>query len=100
MNPSHNPNRVRKFALIVAGAGTSFWFYTFYAISRVPIGDGSGMQWLAVLPLGLVFVGFFLPTWFLVAIGRLPRLAAILGFSGLIAFGFVWMQLLAEFPKK
>jgi hypothetical protein len=44
-------------------------------------------------------VGFFLPAWFFVAIGRLPILAIVLGIAGLIAFGVVWMQLLAEFPK-
>jgi hypothetical protein len=91
---------VRKFALAMAAIGTLFWLYTFYAISRVPLGDGTGFQWLAVFPLGFVFAGFFLPAWFLVAINRLPRVAAVLGVAGLIAFGIVWLQLLAEFPKR
>jgi hypothetical protein len=100
MNLPFDPHRIRKCALVVAGTGTAFWLYTFYAISRVPLGDGTGFQWLAVFPLGFVFVGFFLPAWFFIATGWLPRVAAILGFSGLIAFGIVWLQLLAEFPKK
>jgi hypothetical protein len=100
MNLPFDPHPVRKFALAIAGAGAAFWLYTFYAISRVPLGDGTGFQWLAVFPLGFIFVGFFLPAWLFIAIGRLPRVAAILGLTGLIAFGIVWLQLLAEFPKK
>jgi hypothetical protein len=90
----------RQMAAIIAAAGTLFWLYTFYAINRVPQGDGSGFQWLAVFPLGGIFATFFLPAWLLVAIGRLPRLTIALGMAGLVAFAVVWMQLLAEFPKK
>jgi hypothetical protein len=90
----------RHMAAIIAAAGTLFWLYTFYAINRVPQGDGSGFQWLAVFPLGGIFAIFFLPAWLLVAIGRLPRLTIALGIAGLVAFAVVWMQLLAEFPKK
>jgi len=61
--------------------------------------DGTGLQWLAVLPLGAIFAGFFLPACLLVAIGRLPRFTLVLGVCGLIAFAVVWTQLLAEFPK-
>ena len=91
---------IRKFALATASAGTCFWLYTFYAIDHVPPGDGTGFQWLAVIPLGFIFVGFFIPAWFFIAIGRLPRLASILGVAGLVAFVIVWVQLLAEFPKR
>jgi hypothetical protein len=90
----------RQMAAVIAAAGTLFWLYTFYAIDRVPQGDGSGFQWLAVFPLGGIFAIFFLPAWLLVAIGRLPRVTIALGFAGLIAFAVVWMQLLAEFPKN
>ena len=91
---------MRKLALAIAAAGTVCWLYTFYAIGRVPSGDGTGFQWLAVIPLGFIFVGFFLPAWLLVAIGRLPGVATILGIAGLIAFAIVWPQLLAEFPER
>jgi hypothetical protein len=91
---------VRQMAAVIAAGGTLFWLYTFFAIDRVPLGDGSGLQWLAVFPLGGIFAIFFLPAWLLVAIGRLPRLTIALGLAGLIAFAVVWMQLLAGFPKK
>jgi len=52
---------LRAVVLAVAGAGTLFWLYTFYGIAQVPLGDGSGMQWVAVMPLGLIFAVFTLP---------------------------------------
>jgi hypothetical protein len=89
-----------KIAALIATAGTQFWLYTFYAIAHVPPGDGTGFQWLAVFPLGMIFGLFFLPAWLLVALGRLPRFTAAIGLCGLIAFAIVWMQLLNEFPKS
>ncbi len=91
---AQNPPNFRKIAAGAAAAGTLFWLYTFYAIAHVSPGDGSGFQWLAVIPLGTIFGLFFLPVWLLVAIGRLPRFAAVFGLCGLIAFAIVWMQLL------
>jgi hypothetical protein len=93
------PLNFRKIAALVAAAGTLFWLYTFYAIAHVPPGDGTGFQWLAVIPLGMIFGVFFLPAWLLVAIGRLPRFTTVFGLCGLIAFSVVWAQLLTEFPK-
>jgi hypothetical protein len=50
---------LRTTALLIFGAGTIFWLYTFYGIAQVPSGDGSGMQWIAIMPLGLIPSGFF-----------------------------------------
>ncbi|WP_271582695.1 hypothetical protein [Bradyrhizobium sp. CCBAU 45389] len=94
------PINFRKIAAVVAAAGTLFWLYTFYFIAHVPPGDGSGFQWLAVFPLGMIFGLFFLPAWLLVAIGRLPRFTTAVGLCGLIAFAIIWMQLLNEFPNS
>lgn len=91
--------KVRRIAAAVAAAGTLFWLYTFYAIAHVPDGDGTGFQWLAVFPLGMVFGLFVLPAWLLVAIDRLPKFTLALGVCGLLAFATLWMQLLQEFPK-
>jgi hypothetical protein len=99
MTASAPPN-FRKIAALVAAAGTLFWLYTFYAIAHVPQGDGSGFQWLAVFPLGMIFGLFFLPAWLLIAINRLPRLTTAVGLCGLIAFAIIWAQLLNEFPKS
>ncbi len=92
--------KFRTIAVGVAIVGTLFWVYTFYAIANVPPGDGSGFQWLAVFPLGVIYAIFFLPVWLLVATNRLPRLSIFLGLCGLTAFAIVWIQLLGEFPKS
>jgi hypothetical protein len=89
----------RKLAAANAAAGTLFWFYTFYVIGHLPLGDGTGLQWLAAVPLATIFAMFFLPAWILVAIGRFPRVALALGVCGLIAFVVVWAELLAEIAK-
>jgi hypothetical protein len=88
---------LRAIALAVAGAGTLFWLYTFYGIAQVPIGDGSGFQWIAVIPLGFIFVVLTLPALILALTGRLLWLALTLGCAGLIAFVFLWIDLLNEF---
>lgn len=97
-NASPSPH-LRKLGAALATAGTLFWLYTFYAIGHVPRGDGTGLQWLAVVPLGTVFLFLTLPALLLVAVGRLLKFAAVLGLAGLIAFAVVWLQLLNEFPK-
>ena len=55
------PPGQRAVALVVASAATLFWLYTFYGIAQVPVGDGSGFQWIAVIPLGLIFLVLTLP---------------------------------------
>lgn len=97
-NTAPSPH-LRLFAAGLAVAGLLFWLYTFYHIAHVPPGDGTGFQWLAIIPLGGVFLILTLPSLVLVLIGRLLQLAAVLGLIGLAAFGYVWLQLLAEFPK-
>jgi hypothetical protein len=88
---------LRAVALAVASAGALFWLYTFYGIAQVPIGDGSGMQWIAVMPLGLIFVVFILPALVCSWKGHFLWAALILGCAGLIAFAFLWNELLEEF---
>jgi hypothetical protein len=88
---------LRTFALLVSVGGTLFWLYTFYAIAQVPVGDGTGFQWIAVMPLGMTFLALTLPSLMLSLNGRSPRLALALGCAGLLAFALLWKQLLAEF---
>jgi hypothetical protein len=91
------PPRQREVALVVASAGTLFWLYTFYGIAQVPAGDNSGFQWIAVIPLGLIFLVLTLPALILALIDRFLWPSLILGFVGLVAFAYVWSELLGEF---
>jgi hypothetical protein len=88
---------LRAGALAAAGAGTLFWLYTFHAIAQVPVGDGTGFQWLAVMPLGMVFLVFTLPSLILALSGRMLEIALPLGCVGLVAFALLWAELLREF---
>ena len=88
---------LRAVALSVAFAGTLFWLYTFYGIAQVPVGDGSGFQWVAVIPLGLIFVVFTLPALVCGWKGHFLWVALVLGCAGFIAFGLLWKELLSEF---
>ena len=91
------PPRQRAVALAVASAGTLFWLYTFCGIAQVPVGDGSGFQWIAVIPLGLIFLMLTLPALILALIDRLLWFSLILGCVGLVAFAYLWNELLGEF---
>jgi hypothetical protein len=88
---------LRAAALAVAGAGTLFWLYTFYGIAQVPVGDGSGFQWVAVMPLGLIFVVFTLPALVMSWKGHFLWVALVVGGAGLVAFALLWNELLSEF---
>lgn len=86
----------RQFALAAAGLGTAFWLYTFYAIAQVPTKDGSGFQWLAVMPLGAIFVVFTLPALIMALAGRALKVSLVMGIVGLILFGLLWNELAGE----
>jgi hypothetical protein len=63
----------------------------------VPVGDGTGFQWIAVMPLGAIFFASTFPALLLSLRGRGLWIALVLGCAGLAAFAMVWSQLLSEF---
>jgi len=92
-----NKGLLRAAALAVSIAGTLFWLYTFYGIAQVPTGDGSGFQWVAVVPLGLIFLVLTFPALICAWNGQFLWAAFVLGCAGLIAFAYLWTELLGEF---
>lgn len=50
-------------ALAVALVGTTFCGYVIYRTAQVPAGDGSGMQWVVLTPLALLFFGVVVPAF-------------------------------------
>jgi hypothetical protein len=87
-----------RLAALAAGiAGTLFWLYTFYGIAQVPPGDGTGFQWIAVMPLGMIFLIMTLPALIFALAGRLLWFALALGCAGLVCFALLWNELLQEF---
>lgn len=87
----------RTIALASGAAGTLFWMYTFYWISKVPPGDGTGFQWIAEVPLTAVFIFLTFPAIVLAPFSKTAWLGAILGILNLAAFATLWIQLSAEF---
>jgi len=90
---------LRRFVLVAAGVQTAFWLYTFrfIGVNANPMGDG--MEWLAVFPFGLVFLGLVVPALVLAAIGRLPRLSAALASAGFVLNLVVFAQVIGEFTS-
>lgn len=88
---------LRIATLVMVAIGTAFWLYTFYHISNLPAGDGTGFQWLAEVPLTGIFGVLIVPALVLTISDRATPLAAALAASGLLAFFLLWRQLLTEF---
>lgn len=94
-------NTLRAIGLTSGLAGGAFWTYTFYYIFKLRSGDGTGFQWIAEVPLTAIFVFSSLPAIVLSLFrGRKTAIAAaLLGLVGLLAFGYIWLQLVSEFHK-
>ena len=91
--------KLRIAALAMCALGTGFWLYTFYYISQVPPGDGTGFQWLAEAPLTAIQVFMVLPAVLLSISNRAVAFAAGLAAVSLVAYGVLWAQLLTEFQS-
>jgi hypothetical protein len=96
--------RLRLTTFGLAAAQTIFWFYTFTYIGRRTNPMGDGMEWLAAVPMGAIFLGLVLPALLLCGFGgRFPmatKFAAGFAVVALIANAVVWTQILGEFSHK
>ena len=96
--------RLSLAVLALAAAETLFWLYTFYFISRRANPRGDGMEWLAEVPMTLIFLAGVLPALGLGLVGLRFRWAAIAGAvfaaGALVADIVIWLQILAEFAGK
>ena len=88
---------LRILAILFSVAGTLFWLYTFYHISQLPDGDGTGFQWMAAMPLGAIFLAFIVPGFIMALRARTAWAAFALSLIGLMFFLLLWRQLLSEF---
>jgi hypothetical protein len=68
----------------------------FYAISKAPVGDGSGFQWLAEVPLTMIYLFVTVPASALSFFRKTAQAGGILGTFGLVLFSPLWAQLLEE----
>lgn len=88
---------LRTFTLAACAAGLSFWVYTFWYIAQLPVGDGTGFQWMAEMPLTGITLVCMLPALLMSISNRALPFAAPLAGAGLVMYALLWMQLLIEF---
>ena len=92
-------------ALGVAVAGTAFCIVQIYKTAQLPQGDGTGMQWVILTPLSMLFLFIVVPAFATALRGvrvlraREPLEAsqALPGRGWLIALGLLALYLLAPF---
>ena len=96
--------RIWRAVLGVAGAETLFWLYTFYSIGAHANPRGGGYEWLAAVPMTMIFLFGVLPALVLVVIGWwfpiASKIAALFAAGALIADAIIWTQILGEFAHK
>lgn len=86
----------RYFTLVLAGAQTAYWLYTFrlIAVNANPMGDG--LEFVDIVPFGFVFLALVAPSLLLAATGRMLRLGAVLVIAGLIANVLLFLEIASE----
>jgi hypothetical protein len=94
--PSHMARFFRYFVIVVAGAQTLYWLYTFRLIfvNANPLGDG--FEFVAVVPFGFVFLALVAPSLLLGATGRMLPLGVVLAFAGLILNVLLFIEIASE----
>lgn len=88
---------LRAFTLAACAAGLLFWAYTFWYIAQLPVGDGTGFQWMGEMPLTGVTLVCIVPALLMSISNRALPVAAPLAGAGLVMYALLWMQLLREF---
>jgi hypothetical protein len=87
----------RTFTLALAGAQAAYWLYTFrlIAVNANPMGDG--MEFVAIVPFGLIFLALVVPSLMLAMSGRMLPLAAALAVVGLVLNVLLFIEIASEF---
>jgi hypothetical protein len=87
---------LRYFILAATSAQTAYWLYTFrlIAVNANPMGDG--MEFVAIVPFGLVFLALVAPSLILGLTGRMLPLGAALGVIGLVLNVLLFIEIASE----
>jgi hypothetical protein len=87
---------VRYFVIALACAQTAYWLYTFrlIAVNANPTGDG--MEFVAIVPFGFVFLALVVPSLMLALRGRMLPLTATLAVAGLILNVLLFNEIASE----
>jgi hypothetical protein len=87
---------VRYLIVALAGAQAAYWLYTFrlIAVNANPMGDG--MEFVAIVPFGLVFLALVAPSLMLGMRGRMLPLGAALAVAGLVLNVLLFLEVASE----
>lgn len=101
LDPSTETGQAARWTiLIIAGAQTLFWLYTFYYIIAHANPMGDGFEMVAIMPMGLIFFALVLPALQMARRGRSLGLAAILCLLALFANFIVWNEIVSELAPR
>ena len=98
--PSEETPQIARFSryliIGIAGAQTAYWLYTFrfIAVNANPRGDG--MEFVAIVPIGLIFFALVAPSLLLGLRGRMLPLGVGLSTAGLILNVLLFLEMASE----
>jgi len=86
----------RYSTIALAGAQTAYWLYTFrlIAVNANPMGDG--MEYVAIVPFGFIFLALVAPSFLLGVSGRMLPLGAALAIAGLVLNVLLFIEIASE----
>jgi hypothetical protein len=83
-------------SLAIAGAQTAYWLYTFRLIAVNSNPQGDGMEFVAIVPFGFIFLALVVPALVLGWSGRMLPLAAALAVVALILNVLLFIEIASE----
>jgi hypothetical protein len=86
----------RKGAIGIGSAELVFWAYTFWYTYRHSNPHGDGMEWVAIMPLGVIAFGLAWPGLAL-ALAERTLLAVALVSAAAVADALLWWQIVRDF---
>jgi hypothetical protein len=86
----------RCITIALACAQTAYWLYTFrlIAVNANPMGDG--MEFVAIVPFGFIFLALVVPSLMLALRSRMLPFAATLAVAGLILNVLLFNEIASE----
>jgi hypothetical protein len=87
---------IRATVILVAGAQTVFWLYTWYYILGHANPKGDGMELMATMPMTMIFLVLVAPALVLGLAGRALRTALVLLLIALVLNFFIWSEVVKE----
>jgi hypothetical protein len=96
-NSDRANRRVRIYSYVLGGLQAIYWLYTFRFIYVNTNWMGDGFEWVAAMPIGLIFFCFVVPGFVMNKDGRSLKLAAALVTIGLLLNISLFYEIFIEF---